>query len=305
MGARAAAVVAAVMLVAGCGAADAGQPPPAAAGGSSQGTPGPGDSSPQQGPQGAPVKVSGSGWAHVHALAYDGDALVVGTHEGLYRQEPGRGPELLSAPPFDVMGLAFDGDRWLASGHPGKGQDLPSDLGLRTSPDGREWTTVSLLGEVDFHRLTADGPTVVGVSAHDGALLRSSDGGATWGRADNPGAFDVALKPGEPLRMLATTGTGPVLTVDGGSTWRPLAGAPLIALVAWTPERAYGVAPDGSVHVSADDGATWERRGSAGGQPVAAAAAGDRVAVLVGDTVQESTDGGASFTPRLVGIGGH
>jgi hypothetical protein len=29
------------------------------------------------------------------------------------------------------------------------------------------------------------------------------------------------------------------------------------------------------------------------------------VAALVGDTVLESIDGGASFTPRITGLGGH
>jgi hypothetical protein len=67
----------------------------------------------------------------------------------------------------------------------------------------------------------------------------------------------------------------------------------------------YGIAPDGTVHVSTDGGATWVQRGSTGGQPAAATADGDRLAVLVGETVLESTDRGATFSQRLTGIGGH
>jgi hypothetical protein len=256
-------------------------------------------------PAESPVEVTGGAWSHVHNLAYDGPALLLGTHEGLYRQEPGQPPRLLSDTPFDVMGLTNDGARWLASGHPGTGEDLPGDLGLRASDDGTTWTTLSLLGEVDFHRLTAVGSTIVGVAAHDGALLRSTDAGSTFTRLDNPGVFDVALDPGDPASALATTQTGPVSSTDAGTTWRPASGAPLLAFLAWTSAGVYGVAPDGTVHRSTDRGDTWGQRGSTGGQPAAVAADGDRVAVMVGGTVLESTDGGSAFTSRLTGIGGH
>lgn len=252
------------------------------------------------------MDVKGAGWAHVHNLAYTHDGtLLLGTHEGLYQQAPGQQPALLSETPFDVMGLAYDGTRWLASGHPGQGEDLPADLGLRTSADGRTWTTVSLLGEVDFHRLTAAGDTVLGSAAHGGQLLRSTDGGKTWTTLTNPGAFDIALDPTQPSRAIATTQTGPVLSDDAGGTWAPLPGAPVVAFVGWTDGTFIGVAPDGTVHVSTDDGATWQARANVGGQPAALAVDGERIAVLVGPTVRESTDGGATFTDRITGIGGH
>jgi photosystem II stability/assembly factor-like uncharacterized protein len=254
----------------------------------------------------AAVDVTGEEWGHVHNLAWTGDGtLLLGTHEGLYRHAPGEQPTLLSDTTFDVMGLTYDGQRWLASGHPGQGEDLPADLGLRTSPDGRAWTTVSLLGEVDFHRLTASGDTVLGVAAHGGQLLRSTDGGQTWTTLTNPGVFDLALHPAEPRRAVATTQTGPVLSDDAGSTWTALTGAPIIAFVAWSGSDLIGVAPDGTVHVSSDDGATWTARTNAGGQPAALAVDGRRIAVLVGGTVRESADGAATFTDRITGIGGH
>jgi photosystem II stability/assembly factor-like uncharacterized protein len=252
------------------------------------------------------VDVAGAGWAHVHNLAFTGDGtLLLGTHEGLYQQAPGQQPVLLSETPFDVMGLAYDGQRWLASGHPGPGEELPADLGLRTSPDGRAWTTVSLLGEVDFHRLTASGDSILGVAAHGGSLLRSTDGGSTWTTLVNPGVFDVALDPAQPTRAVATTQTGPVLSNDAGSTWKSLPGAPVVAFAAWNGSDLIGVAPDGTVHVSSDDGATWQARTNVGGQPAALAVDAERIAVLVDGTVCESGDGGATFADRITGIGGH
>ena len=295
--------IAAALALTGCAASSttgAGSPTSAAPSTSSAAT-GPGSTSPVT----SVVKVAGDAWSHVHNLAYDGPALLLGTHEGLYRQEPGQPPKLLSETPFDVMGLANDGTRWLASGHPGAGEDLPGDLGLRVSDDGTTWTTVSLLGEVDFHRLTATGSTILGVSAHDNALLRSTDGGSTFARLDNPGVYDIVLNPGDPTQALATTQSGPTASRDTGTSWQPVAGAPLLAFLAWTPVGLYGIAPDGTVHASTDAGATWGQLGSTGGQPAAAAADGDRLSVLVGGTVLESTDGGSTFSPRLTGIGGH
>lgn len=260
-------------------------------------------SRPATGAAAALVVVEGAAWEHVHNLALDGDALLLGTHQGLFRQELGRQPQLISDTPFDVMGLVRGGRRWLASGHPAAGEALPPDLGLRASDDGRTWTTVSLSGEVDFHRLTAASDTVMGIASHGAKLLRSTDGGASWVAIENPNAFDIAVDPGRPERVLATTQEGPRLSDDGGTSWRALSGAPLIAFAAWTSSWLLGVAPDGTVHVSTDAGATWKARGAVGGQPSALAVDGDRVVVAVGSSVVESTDGGMTFAPRLEGLG--
>jgi hypothetical protein len=40
-------------------------------------------------------------------------------------------------------------------------------------------------------------------------------------------------------------------------------------------------------------------------QPAALAADGDRIAALVGNRIMESSDGGATFSPRIVDIPGH
>lgn len=253
------------------------------------------------GSAGPAVEVDGAAWAHVHTLALDGEQLLVGTHRGLFAQQPGAEPERVSDTAFDVMGLARDGDRLLASGHPAEGEDLPADLGLRESTDGgATWATVSLEGEVDFHRLVAANGTVMGMSAHDGTLLRSTDGGTAWDDLGTPPLFDLALDPSDPRVVVATTEQGPVRSTDGGGTFEPIDGAPLIAFLAWTGTTLYGLAPDGRIHVSDDSGATWSARGSVGsGQPAALAADGDTVVALAGTVVAESTDGGATFRARL------
>ena len=245
-------------------------------------------------------------WEHVHNLTLDGSRLLVGTHEGLWVQPQGQPAQLVSDPPFDVMGLALSGQRMFASGHPAEGEDRPADLGLQQSiDDGVTWTSVSLEGQVDFHRLGASGRVLLGLSAHDGKLLRSTDAGATWTDLGTPALFDLALNPTATKMVVGTTEQGPVASDDGGTSFTPIAGAPLLALLSWTPSHLYGITPEGILHTSTDDGETWDEVGQVPGQPAAIAAQGERVVVLAADTIFESTDGGATFAPRITGVAGH
>jgi hypothetical protein len=251
--------------------------------------------------------VNGSDMAgHIHNLAYSGRQLLIGTHEGLWGQNPGSAPGQLSVDAFDVMGLTRSDGLWLASGHPGEGMDAPSDLGLLQSTDsGRTWREVSLGGEVDFHRLVTSGDVVAGVNAHDGRLLRSDDSGSTWTDLGVPGLYDLAISPTDPAVIVGTTEDGPVRSMDSGATFQPIADAPLIALLAWTGITLYGIDVDGQVLQSTDDGTSWSPRGSLTGQPVALAAEGTSVAALVDDVILESVDSGESFAPRITDLGGH
>jgi photosystem II stability/assembly factor-like uncharacterized protein len=252
-----------------------------------------------------PVAAS-EAWAHVHNLTLDGDRLLIGTHEGLWSQLPGQDAEQVSEQAFDVMGFAQVDATMLSSGHPGEGQDAPADLGLQTSTDnGRTWTTTSLLGEVDFHRLRAGGTVVQGLSAHDGKLLRSTDSGQTWTDLGTPPLFDFALDPDNPENLIATQETGPVRSTDGGTTLTPIPDAPLLAFLAWTGTTLYAIDADGTLQTSTDSGTTWTQVSQLEGQPQALAADGDHVVALAGTTIWDSTDAGETFTPRITGIAGH
>jgi len=210
---------------------------------------------------------------HVHNLALVGTDLYLGTHEGLFKQPAGAPMSRVSAEPFDVMGLTRSGDSWFASGHPGEAMGGPADLGLITSADdGVTWSPVSLSGDVDFHRLSASGDTIMGVSAHDGAFMRSTDAGSTWTTLSAVPPFDLAVSPQDPLVVVGTTPDGPTLSRDGGETFTAIEGAPLIALVSCDGTDLYGIDPSGQVLVSSDEGRTWASRGTVAAEPVAATA---------------------------------
>ena len=244
--------------------------------------------------------------AHVHNLAYNGDTLLFGTHEGLWEQAPGQAPKAVSAEAFDVMGFTQNGDRWLASGHPAAGSTAPGSLGLLESTDeGVTWSPVALSGEVDFHRLVAAGDQLFGINSADNALLRSDDGGRSWTSAGAVPLFDLAVAPDNPDTLLGTTADGPVISTDAGTTFEAAPAPALIAFLAWTPRALVGVAADGQVLESTDRGASWQAKGQVSGPPAAVAADGGRVAVLAGGVVYESSDNGATFTQRVTGITGH
>ena len=253
-----------------------------------------------------PDAVSGADvGGHVHHVAIDGTDVILGTHDGVWRQRTGEPPRRVSEPPFDVMGLALTADRMLASGHPGPQMDAPADLGLIASVDGgQSWRSVSLWGEVDFHRLTAAGDVVMGVAAADGALLRSEDAGASWSVLTGIPSIDVAIDPGNPESILVTTENGVASSVDGGESWSAVPDAPLLGLLAWTDGRVYGADAQGRVHVSEDAGRSWSARGILPAPAMAVAADGDRVLAYVGGTVVESTDGARTFLARVTDLPG-
>jgi photosystem II stability/assembly factor-like uncharacterized protein len=250
--------------------------------------------------------VQAPDWGHVHHLSLSGDTLYIGSHDGLWKQEVDKEPVVLSQPTFDVMGLAGSKVRWLASGHPGPAMDAPSDLGLIESVDGGvTWQSVSLLGEVDFHRLVSQEELVFGVTAHDGSLLRSIDGGRNWSDLGTPLIFDLAINPTNPDILFATSESGSLLSADGGETFTPIITPVQLLLVAWGDQGLYAASSDGEILLSTDNGVNWIVRGSLGGAPVALATDAGNVAGVVDDSILVSTDAGMTFAKRIAGSGKH
>lgn len=242
----------------------------------------------------------GEAFAHIHGLGMVDDVLYVATHNGLFAVWPDGQASAASSDDHDFMGFTIaDTGELLASGHPNSRTDLPPNLGLLESSDsGATWDTVSLSGEVDFHTLDAKGGAVYGYDSGSGELLSSTDR-ENWTSLGQIPLADVAISPGNPAALLVTTEQGPQLSIDGGSTFTVVDGAPVVMLVEWPQaEEIYGIAPDGVTHVSDDGGATWDERAGLGGRPQAMTVAHDgAIYVALEGSIVVSADGGDTFEP--------
>lgn len=254
-----------------------------------------------EGAGGLPVLSAGAG--HVHGLAVNpADGLVyLGTHTGALVVD-GDTIRRVGDTANDLMGFAVAGpDHFYASGHPGPGSTLPEPVGLIESTDGGEtWEPLSLGGQADFHTMAASGEQVYGYA---GELLASEDG-RTWTPGADVAPASLAVDPSDGSRVVATTEQGPLRSDDGGETFEPLADAPLLLFVAWPAADAlWGVSPEGTVHVSADAGATWAERADV--DPPIAFTAGEDGSVVVGtESAILRSDDGSSFEP-IAEIAGH
>ena len=241
--------------------------------------------------------------AHVHGLGVDpaDGVLYAGTHYGLFRiPEDGQATRVADRVQ-DFMGFTVAGpNHYLASGHPGQGQDGPSSLGLIESTDGGQtWESLSLAGEADFHSLETRHGLVYGLDAMTGQFMVSEDK-TTWERRGAVPMADFAVSPQDPDVILATTERGLARSDDGGRRYAPLADGPLVLLVAWAEDGAIvSVEPDGTLQASTDGGETWEERGELGGAPHAlAAVSSEEIYAAIDGAILASDDGGRTFTAR-------
>ena len=242
----------------------------------------------------------------VHNLLISDDGILLGTHHGVWLQANSQEPKLVGDSRFDVMGLAKYSGGLVASGHPAEDEEQVGNVGLRGSKDqGRTWKNISLTGQVDFHRLSTSGQTILGVSATDGALYSSTNSGLTWSTLPNPNLFDLALDPNNAMNVVGTTENGPIRSSDSAKTFTSIAGAPLLVLVTWDTARLIGVSPDGLIYESLDKSVTWNKVGSITGEVRALTSNGDEIAVLAGTNLFYSSDAGRNFNIRIKGIAGH
>lgn len=239
--------------------------------------------------------------AHVHGLSVsETGQVLLATHDGLF--DVTKQPAAKIGPTNDLMGFTGSTDHGVlyASGHPGEGSDLANPLGLIRSTDaGKTWEKVSRQGESDFHALTA---TKSGIVGFDGALRTSPDGKTwTTVTADfvpavlagNPTSDTVLATTPQGIRRSIDGGrTWP--TVNSGPVVQFAAFA--------SPAEAVGVEPDGTVHSSADAGATWTRKGKIQDTVQAVAAvkgpeANTTIWAATASGLVVSTDGGVTFGP--------
>lgn len=187
--------------------------------------------------------------------------MILATHNGMF--DVTNQPATKICVTNDLMGFTGGTDHGVlyASGHPGEGSSLPNTIRLiRSTGAGKTWEQLSRQGESDFHALTAIKSGIVG---YDGTLRTSTD----------------------------------------GKTWTTVESGPVVQFAAFASSaEAVGVEQDGTVHTSADAGATWIRKGKiqATFQAVAAVKnpeAKPAIWAATASGLAVSTDDGMPFRP--------
>lgn len=238
---------------------------------------------------------------HIHGIGVDpkDGAVYAGTHYGLFRIEDGKTTRVADRVQ-DFMGFTVAGpDHFVASGHPGEGQDGPGSVGLIESTDaGMTWHGLSLSGEADFHALEYRDGRVYGLNSMTGQLMVSTDMKGWKTLSSNPIA-DFAVSPEDADVLIETTEQGLTRSTDGGRTFERLPSAPVMVFVGWGGDGTLaGVTPDGVVYSSDDPTGEWVERGTLSGQPEALTVqSGKEIYAAANARVLLSTDGGATFTP--------
>ena len=229
------------------------------------------------------------------------DALVLGTHNGLYRSADGgrtwRKAELEGS---DAMNLAQPtaGTVW-AAGH---------SVLAKSTDGGATWQDVRPEGlpSLDVHGFAADPSTpgrLYAAIAGEG-LFRSDDNGATFrlvSESVGPAVMAMVVLPDGTLlagdmgqRVLAAS-------ADGGATWRGLVEAPVMGLAVDPSNPLQILASGPGVLMSTDGGKTWKQTLDLqdGSGPIAFSQSDPTRVYVVGfdRTLYTSSDRGASWRP--------
>ena len=252
---------------------------------------------------------------HIHGLAVDAENgdLFIATHTGVYRLPAGgdASATLLEGPiggnKQDTMGFTMSDGVMFGSGHPdpaGPDAELPS-LGLIVSTDrGATWRPVSLAGQADFHDIVAvengdnDAYNLFAYDGATGAVLHSSDSGATWSRGADVVARDITFDENTGT-LYATLENGVAASSDDGATF-VIVDAPALYLIEALNDgsgRLVGVDVDGAVWLKTPEDA-WRETGAVAGMVEALTYSdGSGPLLVVADTrgVSTSLDFGASW----------
>lgn len=276
---RAGAALAAVLLLAGCGA--------------------------EQDPAATPAPRAALG--HVHGLGTDpgSGTLYIASHLGVFTLTEDGTVSRVADRWQDTMALTVAGpEHLLASGHPDLREDLPVHLGLLESRDGAEtWRPVALSGEADFHALEVTGDRLWGYDSVGGRLLTTTDR-EEWAEVARGPVVDLAAGP-DARTVLATTADGRLLRydADGGSPVEVEA-PPLLLVDRTGSDDLVGVTADGQLHVAGPDGTGWRRAGEAPGAPHAFDVARTGWFVATADGVHRSVDEGRTWTRLVAAVTG-
>ncbi len=258
--------------------------------------------------------VSGLPGEAIRALEFLPGAVLASTRGStLYRSTDGGATFAPAGSPEVVNDVLADGaDLWIGSA--GFGVLRSSDAGATMAS-----AAAAAMNAPGLSDLAADGTGALYLSSSSSGVFRSTNGGASWGRAsDGLGSLSVLrLAAAEPGRVWAAAWDGVHTTTDGGDSWSlagfggrrafevvPLAGGTVLAVVNDDLGRP-------CIQRSTDAGTSWTQVyvSDLDIRLEAAAVASDGSVLVAGmsffgGTLVRSTDAGASWTGIVSGMAG-
>jgi hypothetical protein len=230
----------------------------------------------------------------------DPEALVLGTHNGLFRStDGGRTWSEASLTGEDAMNLAgANEDVVWAAGH---------NVLAKSMDGGETWEDVRPDGlpGLDVHGFAVDprDPKTLWAAIAGQGLYRSTDGGASFSlvsREVGPGVMALAVTPDG--RILAgDMQEGLFVSRDDGKSWKVTLPAALMGLAVNTNDPERVVATGQGILLSRNGGRSWDEvlPLAEGAGPVAWAPSDPKTGYVVGfdKTLYKTTDGGETWTP--------
>jgi photosystem II stability/assembly factor-like uncharacterized protein len=171
----------------------------------------------------------------------------------------------------------------------------------RSDDGGRTWREVSLKGEASFLQLDVSAGLIYGYETEASAFMVSRDGGRAWETLSTlPRLTDFAVNPANTREVVALVAGALLGSSDGGATWGPLPIAGLVNVDwhtdVWGIDEAGGVHSSSDAgRTWAHRGQLPE------GRPDAFLAAPEGLFVaLFGIGIYASEDGGQTWQPQYL-----
>jgi len=240
------------------------------------------------------------GTPDVHSLAFDpADAqhLYFGHHNGLLEsRDGGRTWQPSALAGTDAMNVRIAGEGIQIAGH---------EVYVESTDAGASWQPVpNDLPGLDLHAFALDpaDPDHAWTFAVGFGLYETHDAGRHWAlRQPGNWGYFATYRAADRTALVAVGPEGLVRSLDGGSTWEPLAypGAPLAGGIAAATDGSvlYAATSDG-IRRSVDRGQTWSETGFDGVALAIAVAPDDPMLLAVvddGTRFYRSPDGGTSW----------
>ncbi len=233
--------------------------------------------------------------AHIHHLQVVRDNVLLATHEGLYKLMTKNKINKLGSENLDVMGITAIGNSIYASGHPGIDSKFRQPIGLIRSNDfGKNWQSISLQGEVDFHFLTGARRELYGIDSGTGNLLHSSNLGRSWKSLGVNKYSDIAVSPTLKANAIAISDGQLISTSNAFRSTSTIKNENLFTQIEWNEYGIFALS-NNKLHKSDNSGKTWTEQFVFKSKLSVLSASKELIVVVAGQNFYLSKDGAKTF----------